>query len=255
MSRSGTRSPLRPGGRYGWAALAVTTGTIATVLAGCAGSGGGKAAASSSSAPKSSASPSKAADLAPGLLPASAFGSGAAVTSITVQQLQQGTGLAGGSLQGAQITPESCAALVKSTQPQGDELKGAAAEVAKQGTSATIEVLAVSDKAKDLVSGVDAAIAACPQAQVTLPQGASATITFQRVDAPKLGDGSAALSFTTVGTAPGGQQVSVPALVGFAVDGNRVVTLISAAPGAAPDQATFTALLQQAYQVQKDKLG
>lgn len=232
----------------------MAAGTLATVLAGCAGSGGGKSAASSS-ASSSSAAPSKAADLAQGLLPASAFGGGAAVTSIAVQQLQQGTGLAGGSLQGAQITPASCAALVQSTQPQGDRLKGAAAEVAKQGTSATVEVLAVSDKAKDLVSGVDAAIAACPQAQVTLPQGGSATISFQRVDAPKLGDGSAAVSFTTVGTAPSGQQLTVPALLGFAVDGNRVVTLISADPqGAAPDQATFTSLLQKAFQVQKDKL-
>jgi hypothetical protein len=230
------------------------TAALATVLAGCAGSGGGKAAASSS-VPKSSASPSQGADLAPGLLPADAFGSGAAVTSITVQQLQQGTGLAGGSLQGAQISPEACAALVKSTRPQGDQLRGAAAEVAREGTSGTVELLAVSDHAKELVSGVGAAIAACPQAQVTLPQGGSATITFQKLDVPKLGDGSAGVSFTTVGTAPGGRQVTVPALLGFAVDGDRVVTLITAAPqGPAPDQAAFTALLQKAFQVQKDKL-
>lgn len=254
MSRSETLSPLRPRGRTGWAAAVVAAGTLATALAGCAGSGGKSAASSSASSSK--ASPTKGADLARGLLPADAFGTGAAVTSITVQQLQHGTGLGGGSLQGAQITPPACAALVQSTQPQGDQLKGAAAEVAKQGTSATVEVLAVSDKAKELASGVDAAIAACPQAQLTLPQGGSATISFQKVDVPKLGDGSAAISFTTVATAaPGGQQLSVPALVGFAVDGDRLVTLLTAAPqGQAPDPAPFTALLQKAYQVQKDKL-
>lgn len=252
MTRSETLSPRRPRGRSGWAAAVVAAGTLATTLAACAGSGGGKTAGSSSA---SSASPSEAADLAPGLLPSDAFGSGAAVTSITVQQLQQGTGLAGGgSLQGAQITPQACAALVKASQPQGDQLKGAAAEVARQGASGTVEVLAVADKAEELVSGVDTAIAVCPQAQVTLPQG-SATISFRKVDVPTLGDGSAAVSFTTVATGPGGKQVTVPALLGFAVDGDRLVTLVSAAPdGAAPDQAAFTALLQKAYQVEKDKL-
>jgi hypothetical protein len=145
---------------------------------------------------------------------------------------------------------------VQTTQPQGDELRGAAAEVAKEGTSGTVEVLAVSDKAKELVSGVGAAIAACPQAQVTLPQGGSGTISFQQFDVPKLGDGSAGIAFTTVATAPGGQQVTVPALVGFAVDGDRLVTLLSVAPqGAAPDQGTFTALLQKAFETQKRKLG
>ncbi|MGZ4670984.1 MAG: hypothetical protein ACXVX3_20840, partial [Blastococcus sp.] len=230
MSSSGSSRMRRLSPRG--SALAVVAGgvLVASTLAGC---GAGKtSSAASSSAPSSAASSAtKASDLARGLLPAQAFGADAAVSTLTVQQLQQGTGMAGGSLQGAQITPEACAALVRSTHPGGgDKLSGAAAEVARQGTSTTAEVLAVSDEAKTLVSAVDAAIGTCPQVQVTAPSLGTATISFSTFDVPKLGDGSAGIAFTTVATVPGGQQVSVPALLGLAVDGKRLVTLVTADP-------------------------
>ena len=84
-----------------------------------------------------------------------------------------------------------------------------------------------------------------------------------------LGDGAAALRYTTSATTPDGTHVTVPVLVGAVQDGDRLVVLISladptggAAAGgtatptpAALDPVAFTDLLQEAYQVQADALG
>jgi hypothetical protein len=233
-------------------------GAAGLALAACAdGGSGGAAAGSPSSAPASSsaAQSSAPADLTPGLLPAEAFGPGATVTQVTAQQLQQGTGVAGQSMQDAQITPAACDAAVKSTQPATGDLPGMVAQVAvDQATaSSTVEVLAQGDGVTDHVSTLSDQIAACPQATVTTPQF-TATITFAPLDLPDLGDASAGISFSTAVSTPDGQQVTVPALLAFAVDGDRLVGLTTVTQGAAPDPAAFTALLQKAYDTQADAL-
>jgi hypothetical protein len=236
----------------------VTAGVTVLALAACADGGSGNAAAgSSSSAPASSsaAQSSGPEDLSPGLLPADAFGPGASVTKVTAQQLQQGSGVGGQSMQDAQITPPACDAAVKSTQPPSGDLPGLVAQVAADQTTGatTIEVLAQGDGVTDAVSQMAEQIAACPQATVTTPQF-TATITFTPLDVPDLGDGSAGISFTTALSTTGGQPVTVPALVAFAADGDRLVGLTTASQGAAPDPAAFTALLQKAFQAQADAL-
>lgn len=229
---------------------------LASTLAGC-GAGPTRVAAASSSAPASASSTAtQPADLSRGLLPAPAFGADATVTALTVQQVQQGTGVAGGSLKDARITPEACATLVRSVQlGAGAKPSGAAAEVARKGTATSAEVLAVSDAAQTLVSSVGTAVATCPRATVTSPDGGTATITFSTFDVPRLGDGSAGIAVTTEVTPPGGKQVTVPALVGLAVDGKRLVGLVSTSPGAAPDQGAFRDLMTKAFSTQHDALG
>jgi hypothetical protein len=247
-----------PPARLGLVAVAASL-----ALAGCAGSGGGSGDAGATSSPASSSAPSSsesasAQDLTPGLLPADAFGAGATVTSITAQQLQQGSAagpMAGGALKGATITPEACAAAVKSTQPPAGDLPGLAAQAATDPSTgtATVEVLAEGDGVTDAVSQVADQIAACPQATITSPQF-TATITFEPLDVPDLGDGSAGISFTTTAQTAGGQQVTVPALVGLVADGDRLLALTTVSQQAAPDPAAFTALLQKAYETQADAL-
>lgn len=79
---------------------------------------------------------------------------------------------------------------------------------------------------------------------------------------------AAAVTFTTTLSAPGHPPDSVPAPVGGAQNGNRVVLLVTAnakAPSPAtgtatasappPDLAAFAALLKQAYTAEKRALG
>ena len=90
---------------------------------------------------------------------------------------------------------------------------------------------------------------------MTSPDLGTATIRFAAVDVPDLGDGSAAVSFTTVATGPDGQQLTVPALTGVVEDGERTITLLSIDPQGAPlDPAAFAALLEQAFQAQAEAL-
>jgi hypothetical protein len=177
------------------------------------------------------------------------------VTQVSAQQLQQGTGVAGESVRDAQITPPACDAAVKSTQPPSGDLPGMVAQVAvdQASGSSTVEVLAQGDGVTGTVSQVADQIAACPQATLTTPQF-TATITFTPLDVPDLGDGSAGISFTTAVSTPGAAPVTVPALLAFVVDGDRLVALTTVSEGAAPDPAAFTALLQQAFRTQADAL-
>ncbi len=65
----------------------------------------------------------------------------------------------------------------------------------------------------------------------------------------------AAVRYTTTLT-QGGQEVSVPALVGLVQDGDRLITLLTiATDGSSPDVAAFTSLLEQAFEVQAEELG
>jgi hypothetical protein len=227
----------------------------AAVLGACAEGGSGSEAASTGSSSAAASSSRAGTDLTPGLLPAEAFGADAQVTPVTEQQLAQGATAATGSLAGAQITPDACAAAVQGTQPQVDQFDDLTAQVAVRGSTTTVELLSLGGPVDDVVTQFSEQVAACPEAQVSSPEIGTATISFAEVEVPDLGDGSAAVSFTTVASTPGGAQVTVPAIIGLVRDGERLVTLVTTDPqGGTLDQAAFTALLEQAYEVQAAQL-
>ena len=237
----------------------LATGLVATLLlTACGGDDdtkGGPAGATSSSPAEETPEP----DLASGLLPASAFGPEANVVAITVEQLQQGAGIAASGAQGLQITPEACATAVKGTQPKFDAFDDVAAQNSSIGTAATVEVLVRGGPTKDAVDQLAAAAERCPQAQVTSPQLGQATITFESLPVDDLGDGAALLRYTTVISLPDGTQASVPAIIGTVQDDDRLLVLMTldaggvapgTTPGAPPDPAAFADLLAQAYDTQ-----
>jgi hypothetical protein len=247
------------------AALAGLSGSL--LLAGCSGgnpaepaadsSSAGAAASSSASWSASSsppAEPSDGAGLARGLLPADAFGAHATVVPLSREQLKQSAGLAVDPAT-LDISPGSCAKVLSATQPPIDDYEDVAAQSVTVGATTTVEVLLEGAGTGEAVTTLVDAVDACPQAQVSSPDLGQATLTFETLDAPSVGDAVAAVRYTTTLT-QGGQEVSVPALVGLVQDGDRVITLLTiATDGSSPDVAAFTSLLQQAFEVQADELG
>ena len=247
----------------------LSTGLLgAAVLAGCGSSEvegtaspvESPAPSSSSSAPATESTSAGPEDLSAGLLPADAFGAGAQVTPITGDQLlaQQG-GLGGGlaGLEDVTVTPESCAPAVKGMQPGLDDLTGLAAQTAVSGTSAVVEVLAAGAAVAGTLEDFDKSLTECPEATITSPQIGTATVTFSPLEVPDLGDGSAALTMELTLDGPDGQPLTVPVLIGVALDGDRLVNLTATDPtgGGGQDPAAFGQLLQQAYDHQHDALG
>jgi len=238
--------------------LVVTTAAV-VLLAGCGGNGGADEAGGSSTATSSSAAESSAPDLASGLLPAEAFPDDATVVAVSLEQLRAGAGIA--TLGEAfTITPEECAPAVQGTQPDLDAFDDVTGLSASSPSGVTVEILMRGGPTTAAVDLLAAAVERCPQAQITSPQIGTATVTFEAIPVPDLGDGAVALRFTTAVTAPDGTQTTVPALVGAFEDGDRLGVLTALAdprtPDApAPDPAAFSALLEQAYEVQADALG
>lgn len=236
----------------------------AALLTAC-GSGEGSEAAggatgSSSSGSSSAAAPSPstaAADqsaLVPGLLPAEAFGEEATVVPIDREQLELGAGLAA-EPESLDVSPESCADAVASTQPQIADYEDVAAQTAQIEGTTTVELLLQGAATEGSVQQLLDAAAACPEARISSPELGEATLVFETLDVPDLGDGAAAVRYTTT-LSQGGQEVSVPALVGLVIDGDRQVTLLTiAADGSSPDVAEFTSLLQRAFESQAEALG
>ncbi|SFO41652.1 hypothetical protein SAMN05660359_03260 [Geodermatophilus obscurus] len=201
----------------------------------------------------SSGAPSSGTDLAPGLLPADAFGPGAQVTPIPEQQLEQSA--AGASTEGLQVTPPECDQAVQGTQPSFDEYDDVAAQVAVLGTTTTVQALTSGGPAEDAVANFDDQLGACRSVQLTSPEVGTVTVAFDEIDVPDLGDGSAGISSTTTATGPDGQQVTVPALVGAVHDGERVVVLVTTDTGGGRlDPTAFTGLLREAYDTQAEAL-
>jgi hypothetical protein len=237
----------------------LATGLAATaLLSACAGDDGTQATATGSSA-SSTAEETSAPDLTSGLLPADAFGPEATVVAVTLEQLQQGTGVAAAGAEGLQVNPEACATAVKGTQPSFDDFDDVVAQSATTGSAATVEVLTRGGPIKGAVDQLAAAAERCPQAQITSPQIGQATVTFEALPVDDLGDGAALLRYTTVVSLPDGTQVSIPALIGAVEDGDRLLVLMNldaggTAPGATPaapqDPAAFADLLAQAYDTQ-----
>lgn len=213
----------------------------------------GSAGSSSSSAPSSSAEPTDGGDdLTAGLLPQDAFGAGAVVTPISQSDLEAGAAV-GTDLEGATITPESCAQAVAESQPSVTDLTGVAAQAATSGTTVTAQLLTTGTPG-DPVAELAAAATACPQATITSPDIGTATITLAALQVPALGDGSAGLAYTTTVSAPDGSQIAVPALYAVVADGDRLLSMISTSIGGTVDQTAFTALVQQAFEYQAQQL-
>jgi len=232
------------------------TGTVALVLvAGCAGGDGDDTEATGSPATSSSDAPKAEPDLASGLLPAEAFGPDAAVTAVSPQLLEKGAGFAASAGENLQVSPEACVMAVKGTQPALDDFDDVAAQTATVGTTVTVEMLIRGGPTKNAVSQLAEAATRCPEAQVTSPQFGQATLTFQELPVPDLGNGAAVLQYTATIAAPDGTVMSLPTLIGAVQDSDRLVMLITAqvespAPGTAPDPAAFGALLREAYETQ-----
>jgi hypothetical protein len=236
----------------------------AGLLTACSGGGDASDAASTSPASGSAAEETAEPDLASGLLTADAFGSDAAVTAMTPEQLQQGEGIAAAGAEGLTITPESCSAAVQGAQPSFDAYDDVAAESAAAGSAVTVEVLVRGGPTKDAVSQLAEAAERCPRATLTSPQIGSATIAFEALPVDDLGSGAALLRYTTDVSLPDGTHLTVPALIGAVQDDNRLLVLMhldtgaaqpGGAPAAPPDPAAFADLLGQAYRVQADALG
>ena len=246
----------RPATLVGWACC--------ILLAACGGGGGdeetGEAAGISSSAPASTSSSAPAeptaerSRLAAGLLPAEAFGEEAAVIPLSREQLRQSAGLAADPAD-LDVSPETCTEVLSVTQPPVDDYEDVAAQAATVGATTTVEVLLEGEVTTGAVATLTRAIESCPEATISSPELGEATLTFENLDAPAIGDAVAAARYTTTLT-QGGQEVSVPALVGIVQDGNRLITLLTiATDGSSPDAAAFRSLLEQAFEVQAEELG
>jgi hypothetical protein len=251
------RDPRRP---RPWRLLAGISCAVLLTACGAGGDAGEEAAGSSSSAPASTSSSAPAdptesgSDLEAGLLSEDAFGEDASVIPLSREQLRKGAGLAEDP-KTLDISPEACAAAVSGTQPKIDDFEDAAAVSATVGATTTVEVLLAGAATEGSVAQLAKAAENCPEAHISSPELGDATVTFETIDVPDLGDGAAALRYTTTLT-QGGQEVSVPALVGAVEDGDRLITLLTiATDGSSPDAAEFTSLLQQAFEVQAEKLG
>ncbi len=227
------------------------------VLTACGGDDGAEPAATgSSSAESSSAAVESPSDLASGLLPAEAFGPDVRVVSVSGEQLSRGALAGMSSPADVEVTPESCTAVLQALPvqqpPAAEDL---AAQVAVQGTTYTAELLAVAGPAAELVGRVPELVAQCPQVTVSSPEHGSATVDLATFDVPELGDAAVGVSVEVVATEPGGAQREASGLVGLVRDGDRVVALATGDRASAePDRAAFSALLEQAYDVQAEAL-
>jgi hypothetical protein len=245
---------------------ALTAGFLGlAVLAGCGSEIEGEASPGESGTPSSStaeSTDSPIGDLSAGLLPADAFPAGAVVTPVSVDELtaqdEQVSGGLGG-LQDVTVTPESCAPAVGQAQPGLDDMDALAAQSVTVGATATVEVLAEGPAVPGALEQFESGFAACPAATITSPQIGTATVAFQRLEVPDLGDGSAAMTMTMSLPGPGGAPLTVPIMLGVALQGDRLVYLTTTVdptdPTAAADPAAFGLLLQQAFDHQADALG
>ena len=228
-------------------------------LAACGGDDApDQAAASSSAAETSEAEEAPEPDLASGLLPADAFGAEATVVAVTAEQLQQGALLAQANADDVQVTPKDCSAAVAGAQPDFSDFDDVAAEAATIGTQSVVEVLVRGGPVQDVFEQLAGAAERCPSAQVTAPQIGQAQLTFENLPVADLGDGATLVRNTVALSLPDGTEATVPTLIAAALDGDRLLMLITvdagAAAGGAPSAPhspdAFGALLEQAFEVQ-----
>jgi hypothetical protein len=228
----------------------------ALLLSGCTGDGDSGSGASSTSAAGTTP-----ADLSTGLLSAESFGSEATVAAIPPEQLQAGTGLAalGKDLT---ISPEACAGAVQGTQPELDAFDDVAGVSATTRTSVTAEILLRGGPTDGAAAQLSTAVQTCPTARIDSAQLGHVEVAFEAVTVPDLGNGAAAIRYTTSVAMPDGSATTVPALVGVVEDGDRLVVLTAILPraggaddAAALEPAAFADLLEEAYRIQADAFG
>jgi hypothetical protein len=233
----------------------------ALLLPGCAGDGDSGSGTGASGASSTSAAETTPADLSTGLLSAESFGPEATVVDISLEQLQAGTGLAalGKDLK---ISPEACGGAVQGTQPELDAFDDVAGLSATSRTSVTAEILLRGGPTQGAVAQLSKAVETCPTARIDSAQLGQISVEFEAVEVPDLGDGAAAMRYTTSVTMPDGSTTTVPALLGVVEDGDRLVVLTSLVPragvaddSAAVDPAAFADLLEEAYRAQADAFG
>jgi hypothetical protein len=187
--------------------------------------------------------------LAAGLLPPEAFDPRATVVNLTLDQLRRSAGAVGAGSGGMRVDPPSCAVAVQGGAPDFADVADLAAESAVGPDGSAVEALLTGAPVAGAVDRVLGAVAACPRATVTTPQGATTAITFRPVPVPSMGDGAAAMQVTTTSAAPGGAARTSPALIGVVRDRDRLLLLLAGGSDAA-DAARFAALLQTAYATQ-----
>jgi hypothetical protein len=236
----------------------LAAGLLATaVLSGCGGDDADDRAGAASGAKASEASekPEPEPDLASGLLGAGDFGPDAVVTSMSPEELAEGAALAG-DLDDVQVVPEECNAAVQGTQPDLEDFDDVAAVSAAEETTVVVEMLIRGGPIEGAVAQLAEAAQRCPEAQLTSPGIGTASVLFEALPVPDLGDGSAAVRYTTMVGLPDGTEFAVPALLGAVEDGDRLLVLTSLAVdptnAAVPplDADAFATLLEQAYEAQ-----
>lgn len=237
--------------------LLATAGTVVLVSACAEGPASGEAAASSSTSSSTSAPASttqerpSVEELTDALLPAEAFGPGAQVTTVNVQQLATNPGAISPE---STIDPDTCTEGVGGTQPAFTPEDGTiVAQTAVTETVSTVEVLVHAEDVDGLTPELADLVAQCPQVTVDAPDGSTATIDFAVLDVPDVGDASEAVTAELALTAPDGTNLTVTSLLAIAVDGDRLLFLQQSGPTSTPpDPAAFTALFEQAFAAQDD---
>jgi hypothetical protein len=204
-----------------------------------------------------SAADGAAADLAGGLLPSEAFGESTSRTPLPLDQLGGRDSLSGSvaaALTGMQVDPPECRGAIERVLAQVAAFHEGAAQLARTGETATVEALVRPAVPADAVAVLTELADACSSVTVRAGGYGNATVTVEPLDVsglPGTGDTAAAVTVTVAADLPDGGSWSGTALAGLVQDGDRVLALAQLAPRGGPlDPASFTALLQRAYEVQ-----
>lgn len=234
-------------------ALLAAAGAAVLVSACAEQPASGEAGASTSSSAPASPTEERASveELTEALLPAEAFGPGAQVTTVNVQQLATNPGAISPE---STIDPQTCTEGVGGTQPAFTPEDGTiVAQTAVTETGGTVEVLVDAESIDDLTPQLADLVAQCPRVTVDAPDGSTATIDFAALDVPDLGDSTEAVTAHLALTAPDGTNLSLTSLLAVAVDGDRLLFLQQSGPTSTPpDPAAFTALFEDAFEAQHD---
>jgi hypothetical protein len=250
--------------RHGSSGTVLRAGLVAgAVLIGCAADPTRTAPAAATSPAESSATPTASSDLAAGLLPAEAFGKGADVDPLPfdgVPGLDHWGDRGPWGHDDESLTPSECQTALEQAGTQFGDVQDAAGQVARADNVRTFEVLAVPTQPVNVVEEFGAVVAACRDVSFSEENGDGDHGDGQVSIDPLQGlpDGMAGASVTFSGTYPDGTWAAT-SLIGVAQDGDRVLVLAQmswddTADDTALDSAAFTALLQQAYDVQAGAL-
>jgi hypothetical protein len=235
------------------------------LLTGCGGGQTGTApAAATHPASAAPAADTDAADpaadhadgLAAGLLPADAFGDGATVMAVPLGQLRTMAPLAAAPLAGVDVQPPGCLTALQAMLPRLTAVDDAAVQVARAAGTVSVEALAGPSARVDAVGQLQQLATACSAVDVTAEQYGSAHVSVAPVALPAdsgLPDRTTVVAITVAAAGADGRSWNGTALAGVVEDGGRVLALAQAAPqGGTVSSASFTDLLQQAYQTQAD---